>query len=75
MRRIRKCSDCGQEVGEAGTFRERRDICAQCGENREWLLDNVRLIGLAKFQEVQRSMASHRGTAKRKIDKLKLELS
>lgn len=66
----RKCGDCGDEVGEIN-HAGRGDICDGCYENRGWLLTNRVSIGMAEFQEIQRSMAAHRGTAKRRIEKLK----
>ena len=66
-----KCGDCGGEIGER-TVSSRRDICDTCWGNRGWLLANRELIGMAEFQKIQKSMASHRGTAKRRIDKLKV---
>ena len=65
-----KCGDCGGEVSER-TAPGRRDICFTCWENRKWVLDNRELIGMAEFQKIQRSMAGHRGTAKKRIEKLK----
>ena len=66
-----KCGDCGGEVGERKVS-SRRDVCDTCWENRGWLLKNRELIGMAEFQKIQRSMANHRGTAKRRIEKLKV---
>ncbi len=65
-----KCGDCGGEVGER-KHQGRRDICDGCWENRQWLLGNRELIGIAEFQKIQRAMGYHRGTAKRRIEKLK----
>lgn len=65
-----KCGDCGGEIGERKVS-SRRDICDACWENREWLLENRELIGVDEFQKIQRSMGNHRGTAKRRIEKLK----
>ena len=66
-----KCGDCGGEVGER-IVSSRRDVCDACWENRGWLLENRELIGMAEFQRIQKSMANHRGTAKRRIEKLKV---
>ena len=66
-----KCGDCGGEVSERETSK-RRDICDTCWQNREWLLENRELIGMAEFQKIQKSMAGHRGTAKKRIEKLKI---
>lgn len=68
-----KCGDCGGEIGNR-VVSKRRDICDSCWRNREWLLENRETIGMVEFQKVQKSMASHRGSAKKKIDKLRSEL-
>ena len=67
-----KCGDCGGEIGERNESK-RRDICDGCWKNRLWALENREMIGMAEFQKIQRSMASHRGTAKKRIEKLKSE--
>lgn len=68
-----RCGDCGQDIKEP-SLSHRRDICDACWDNRGWLLENRVMIGMKAFTEVQRAMAGHRGTAKRRIDKLKLEV-
>ena len=68
-----RCGDCGEAIGEH-KISTRADVCDVCWDNRGWLLANRVMIGTDEFQKVQRSMASHRGTAKRRIEKLKLEV-
>ena len=68
-----RCGDCGGDIGEQNVSK-RASICDVCWDNRGWLLENREKIGMAVFQLIQRSMASHRGTAKRRIEKLKLEI-
>ena len=65
-----RCGDCGESIGERNTSM-RPSICDTCWDNRGWLLENRVMIGMAEFQKIQRSMASHRGTAKKRIEKLK----
>ena len=68
-----RCGDCGGAIGERKVSKRKR-VCDVCWDNRGWLLKNYKTIGLAEFQKVQRSMAGHRGTAKRRIEKLKVEV-
>ncbi len=69
---FRRCGDCGEDIVEQKRS-SRQDICDTCWDNRGWLLENRKMIGMTEFQKVQRAMASHRGTAKRRIEKLKEE--
>ncbi len=69
-----RCGDCGQEIKERKVS-GRRDICDGCWDNRGWLLENRVMIGMAEFQKIQRSMSAQRGTAKRRIEKLKKEIA
>ena len=66
-----RCGDCGGDIKEP-SISHRGDICDPCWENRGWLLKNREMIGMKAFAEVQRAMAGHRGTAKRRIEKLKV---
>ncbi len=65
-----RCGDCGGNIEERKVSK-RQSICDGCWDNRGWLLENRVMIGKAEFQKIQRSMASHRGTAKKRIEKLK----
>jgi len=65
-----KCGDCGGEIGER-KISTRRDICDNCLDNRKWVIENRELVGMVEIQKIQKSMGSHRGTAKRRIDKLR----
>ncbi len=67
------CKDCGQEKPPA-KYGTRLDICAECWENRSWVLNNVPRIGLATFKIIQKKMASGRGTAYAYIESLKCGL-
>lgn len=73
MKYYERCGDCGGDIEEPSVS-HRRDICDTCWENRGWLLQNHAMIGMAELQKVQRAMASHRGTAKRRIEKLKASI-
>lgn len=73
MKYYERCNDCGGDITEP-TVSHRRDICDTCWDNRGWLLKNREMVGMVEFQKVQRNMASHKGTAKRRIEKLKKEL-
>lgn len=73
MKYYQKCNDCGGDIKEP-SLSHRRDVCDTCWDNRGWLLKNHLIIDILEFQKVQRSMVSHRGTTKRRIEKLKSEL-
>ena len=64
------CGDCGGEIGERKVS-TRRDICDECWGNRGWLLENIKVIGMEETRKRQRAMNNHRGTAKRRIIKVK----
>ena len=64
------CGDCGGELGEQKVTK-RASICDGCWDNRRWLLDHNKGISIKEFGKIQSCMASHRGTAKRRIEKLK----
>lgn len=72
-----RCGDCGGEIKEVIKSR-RADVCEECWERRGWLVAHMNKIvewfGMAEFQALQRSMANHTGTAKRKILKMMREL-
>ncbi len=69
-----RCGDCGQDFKERSVSK-RRDICDECWERRCWLVAQMKVgnLPLDRFQKIQRSMAYHRGTAKRQIIKLQHE--
>ncbi len=70
VRIYERCGDCGGAIGERNSSM-RPSICDECWNNRGWLLENRTKIDLAEFQKIQRSMASRRGIAKERIEKLK----
>ena len=66
-----KCNDCGQPFETKRL--QRADVCDPCMENRGWLVANARgLCQTTAFRDIQRSMAAGRGTAKKKIEALKM---
>ena len=69
-----RCGDCGETITEAIPFGRRQDVCNGCWDNRDWLLKNRVVIGMAAFQKVQKSMAHKTGKAKGQIEKLKREV-
>ena len=69
-----RCGDCGGDVEHDQKVSRRRDICDACWKNRGWLLEHRGHIGMVEFQKIQRSMSGHRGTARRRIEKLKREV-
>jgi hypothetical protein len=72
---IYKCSDCGVALTDDNRKHQcRKDICDTCWENRSWLVDNRLQIDINVFRKIQRAMASHRGTAKKQIESLKLKV-
>lgn len=71
-----KCNDCGRAFEMKRTEeRGRHDVCDDCWKNRTWLVNNARLLPPEKFMAIQKAMGYGRGTAKRKIEALKLSFT
>jgi len=68
--RVMRCNDCGKELTSknAGTAK-RSDVCDSCWNARTWLVsEGYKVLGMDLFRQIQREMASGRGTAKRLLD-------
>ena len=65
-----KCHDCGWKMG-ARKISKLSYVCDECWERRAWVVDHAVEIGMAEFQKIQKAMRGKRGTAKRRIMKLK----
>ncbi len=72
-----RCGDCGRYIKQREVSKWHK-VCDECWERRGWFVAHINeiitLIGLLKFQKLQRDMAYHSGTAKRQIIKLQKEM-
>ena len=67
-----KCNDCGNIFESIKRLGGRSNICAPCWDTRMNLVaGKIVPLGSPMFKEIQRKMATGRGTAKRFIESLK----
>lgn len=65
-----RCTDCAQEVGK----REHSglsNVCDRCWDNRGWLIDNLKTVGVKELLRIQQLIRNRTGEARRAISALR----